>query len=151
MTLANKAQKPNPALGPLKALVGEWVTVGTHPYLPGQVLRGRTTAEWIEGGAFLLMRSEIDHPEMPCGVSVFGSDDGLQELYMLYFDERGVSRRYDVVAEGNTITWHRDDPAFAQRMVLTFLNDGSTIECKGEMKRDGGSWEPDLQLTYARA
>ena len=35
-------------------------------------------------------------------------------------------------------------------MVLTIANDGLRIEAKGQMSRNGKSWEPDLQLTYTR-
>ncbi|MGP8267955.1 MAG: DUF1579 family protein [Beijerinckiaceae bacterium] len=92
----NEAEKQNPALEPFAALVGEWTTVGTHPYVPAKTFHGRGTFEWIEGGAFLLMRSEIDEPEIPSGLAIFGSDNATGEYFMLYFDERGVSRKYNV-------------------------------------------------------
>lgn len=147
----NEAQKPNPALTPFSALVGEWSTLGTHPYFPGKTLHGRTTFEWIEGGAFLMMRSEIEEPEIPSGIAIFGSDDVTKEFFMLYFDERGVSRKYDVVVGNKTITWSRSSAQFSQRMAVTIGDDGATFVSKGEMSRDGGAWEPDLELTYTRA
>jgi len=42
-----------------------------------------------------IMRSEIDEPGIPSGVAIVGSDDATGESFMLYFDERGVSRKYD--------------------------------------------------------
>ena len=147
----NEAQKPNPALKPFSALVGEWSTLGTHPYFPGKTLHGRTTFEWIEGGAFLMMRSQIDEPEIPSGIAIFGSDDVTKEFFMLYFDERGVSRKYDVVVGNKTITWSRSSAQFSQKMALTVSDDRATLVSKGEMSRNGGAWEPDLELTYARA
>jgi hypothetical protein len=63
-------QQPNPALGPLARLVGQWRTTGTHPLIPGTTFHGRTSFEWHEGGAFILMRSEIDEPEIPNAVAV---------------------------------------------------------------------------------
>ena len=42
------------------------------------------------------MRSEIDEPEIPSGLAIFGSDNATGEYFMLYFDERGVSRKYNV-------------------------------------------------------
>jgi hypothetical protein len=89
----HEAAIPNPALKPLSALVGKWRTVGTHPLVPGVTFHGHTSFEWIEGGAFLLMHSEIDEPGIPSGVAVFGSDDSADVWFMLYFDERGVSRK----------------------------------------------------------
>jgi hypothetical protein len=58
--------------------------------LPGKTLRGPTSFAWAEGGAFLVMRSEIDEPEFPSGVAYIGT------------------------------------------------------------RRDGGTWEGDLELTYIR-
>src|SRR6266704_202888 len=100
--VGSEALKPNPALKALEGLVGRWETLGTHPYLPAKTLHGRATFEWIEEGAFLMMRSEIDEPEIPSGVAIFGSDDA------------------------------------------------TTIVSKGEMSKDGGAWEPDLELTYSQ-
>lgn len=148
--IGHEALKPNPAVRPLEGLVGSWKTVGTHPYLPGKTLHGRAAFEWIEGGAFLLMRSEIDEPEIPSGVAIFGSDDATGECYMLYFDERDVSRKYDVSIERNGLRWQRSSPDLSQRMVLTIAADRKTIFSKGEMSRDGGAWEPDLELNYSR-
>ncbi|HET7467220.1 MAG TPA: hypothetical protein VFL29_11165 [Candidatus Dormibacteraeota bacterium] len=145
-----EALQPNPALQALEPVVGTWVTTGTHPYLRGKTLHGRVSFEWIEGGAFLLMRSEIDEPGIPSGMAIFGSDDASREVYMLYFDERGVSRKYDVSFEHNVVRWQRNSPEFSQRMVLTVAEDGKTIVSKGEMSKSGASWEPDLELTYTR-
>jgi hypothetical protein len=52
--IGTKATIPNPALKPFGGLVGEWQTTGSQPYLPGAGLHGRVSAEWLEGGAFLI-------------------------------------------------------------------------------------------------
>ena len=148
--IGSEALRPNPALEPLAPLVGEWRTTGTHPLVPGTTFHGRTSFAWHEGGAFLLMRSEIDEPEVPSGVAVIGSDDAAGTFTMMYFDERGVSRQYTVeVAEGE-VSWHRDEAGFAQRMVFTIAADGGRLDAQGRMARNGGSWEDDLQLSYER-
>jgi hypothetical protein len=148
--IGNKATIPNPALKPFEALVGEWQTTGSHPYVPGVVLHGRTSFDWLEGGAFLIMRSEIDEPHFPDGVVIFGSDDAAKKVVMLHFDERGVSRIYDVTMAGNQLTWWRDDLSFSQRFVITIEDDGNRMISKGEMSRDGAAWEKDLELTFIR-
>ena len=145
-----EAQRCNPALAPLAPLLGEWRTTGTHPLVPGTTFHGRTSFSWHEGGAFVLMRSEIDEPEVPSGVAVIGSDDAAGTATMLYFDEREVSRRYTVEIADGQVSWHRDEAGFAQRMVLTVADDGTRLEARGTMSRDGGPWEDDLQLTYER-
>jgi len=146
--IGGEAKIPNPALQVLAGLVGEWQTTGSHPFVPGLVLHGRASFAWQDNGAFLVMRSEIDEPRFPSGIAIFGSDDALDSTFMLYFDERGVSRKYDVTTNGNVVTWWRDDPELSQRNTLIVAPD--RIEAKGEMSRQGAAWEGDLSLTYER-
>ena len=145
-----EAQRPNPALEPLSPLVGQWRTTGTHPLIPGTTFHGRTSFEWHEGGAFVLMRSEIDEPEIPSAVALVGSDDAAGTFTMIYFDERGISRRYTVEVAPGEVRWDRDEAGFAQRMVVRIAHDGNRLNAQGTMSRDGGPWEEDLQLTYER-
>jgi len=141
----------NPRLQALAVLVGEWATVGTHPMLPGKTFHGHASFTWLESGAFLLFHSHIDEPEIPNGVAILGTDDSNPDAgAMLYFDVRNVSREYRWTISSNVWTWSRDELGFSQRMVLTIANDGLRIEAKGQMSRNGKSWEPDLQLPYTR-
>jgi hypothetical protein len=148
--IGSEAQRPNPALAPLAPLVGVWRTTGTHPLVPGTTFHGRTSFTWHEGGAFVLMRSEIDEPEIPSGVAVIGSDDAAGTFTMVYFDERATSRRYTVEVGDGQVSWHRDQAGFAQRTVVTVAADGSRLDVRGTMSREGGPWEDDLQLTCER-
>ena len=145
----HEAAIPNPLLQPFSVLVGTWQTVGSHPQLPGK-LHGRASFEWLEGGAFMIMRSEIDEPKVPSGIAIFGSDDTTGEYSMLYFDERGVSRRYEVSLRDNVWKFWRNVPGFFQRFTGTLVDDGRTIVGKGELSKDGSTWEKDLDLTYTR-
>ena len=147
--IGSEAAIPNPALKPLDFLVGEWRTEGSHPMLPGKTLHGRTSFAWSDGGAFLVMRSEIDEPEIPSGIGIFGTDDDAKECSMLYFDERGVSRRYSVALRSDQWEWWRDTPGFSQRFTGRLVDGGKRMVGQGEMNR-GDRWEPDLQLTYTR-
>jgi hypothetical protein len=150
--IQNEAAKPNPALEPLGVLVGTWNTLGTHPLVPGKTFHGRTSFAWIEGGAFLIMRSQIDEPEIPSAVAIFGTDDTTGECSMVYFDERGVSRRYEVSLRDNVLYWWRNAPGFYQRFTVRIAADGRTMASSGELSRnDGTTWEPDLELKYTRA
>ncbi|MCA1832121.1 MAG: hypothetical protein ABR548_05125 [Actinomycetota bacterium] len=99
----------------------------------------------------MAMHSEIDEPGIPSGVAIFGSDDSTGEYFMLYFDERGVSRKYEVSLRDNTLRWWRNAPGFSQRFTGAFSYDGRTIVGKGELSKDGVTWEGDLALTYTRA
>ena len=147
--IGHEAAIPNPALKPLGFLVGEWATEGSHPLLPGKILHGRTSFAWSDGGAFLVMRSEIDEPEVPSGIAILGTDMDAQECSMLYFDERGVSRRYTVALRDDQWQWWRDTAGFSQRFTAELVDGGRRMVGRGELNR-GNGWEPDLQLTYTR-
>jgi len=99
-----------PALQPLNRLVGSWVTEATHPAVPGVVVHGTASIEWLEGRRFLILRSRNDHPDFPDAISIIGFTDvdrvgphadestasGGSRLCMHYFDSRGVFRVYEV-------------------------------------------------------
>ena len=147
---SNKAARPNPVLKRLSRIVGDWQTIGKHPYFPDKTLHGRTTFAWAEGGAFLSMHTRMGTPGFPDGIAIFGSDDMLNGCYMLYFDERGTSRKYYVKLLKDGLTWSRDDPKFRQRFTIKVASDGRTMEGKGRMSKDGGRWEDDLSLSFSR-
>lgn len=143
-----KALIPNPALRPFESLIGEWRSTGHHPYFPNAELHGRTVFKWIEGGAFLVVHSELDHPQFPNGVAIFGSDDEAGEYYQMYFDERGISRKYEVTIKEGELKWWRNDEHFSQRFTMIIEKD--VLKVSGEMSRDGGEWEKDLSVMYER-
>ena len=150
MSVTNEAAKPNPKLDGFKPLIGHWTTTGIHPMVPGRTFHGHATFDWIEGGAFLIMRTQVDEPEIPSGIAIFGTDDSNGECSMIYFDERGVSRRYETSMEGNVWKMWRDAPDISQRFAATISADAKTMTSKGELSKNGGEWEGDLELTYTR-
>ena len=149
--IAREASIPNPRLAAFAPFIGTWTTEGRHALLPGTTLHGRATFEWLDGGAFCCMRTKVDDPRIPAGIAILGSDDEAGSFTMLYFDQREVSRRYEVTIDAGVLRWERSSPTLSQRYVLTISADGNTVHSVGEMSRDGGAWEPDLELTYTRA
>ncbi len=142
---------PNPALEELAALVGEWRVEMAFPADPPTVVRGHVTFEWLEGGAFLLMRAGGIEWEGPSGaVAVIGRDDSAETYSLLYFDARGVSRIYAMGFGGGVWTQWRSAPGFSQRFTGTFGDDGNTIAARWEKSSDGSRWEHDIDLTYRR-
>ena len=148
--IAREALIPNPGLKGFKPLIGTWATVGHHPMIPGVTFHGRTTFDWHEGGAFVVMRSEIEEPDIPSGIAIFGSDDQAETLSMLYFDERVVARLYEAKLHPQGLQWWRTTPEFSQRYTITISQDTGTMRGAGEMSRDGRPWSADLGLTYTR-
>ena len=148
--IGKKAFTGNPALESLRILIGTWKSEGTHPLTPDLTLHGRSSFSWLADGAFLIWQSELDAQPFPDGIAIFGSDDSNEQYYLLYFDERKVSRKYEVSIKQNLITWWRNAPEFSQRYTWTISEDGNTITGKGEIAKDGSTWEQDLNLTYTR-
>jgi len=140
---------PNPALEPFRFLIGDWRTSGSHPAVPGRSLEGRTSFSWHHGGAFLLMRSEVDEPGFPDGIALIGTDDGSGRHAMIYFDERAVSRVYQVTIGDEAVTWSRDDPELAQSVTIRAQPGGELVSV-GRMSQRGGPWGDDLSQTFTR-
>jgi hypothetical protein len=116
----------------------------------GVALRGRTAFDWYAGGAFLRMRSEIADTRIPSGITLIGSDDATDHFTMLYFDERGVSRRFETTMEGAVMRWWRMAPGFSQRFTLTVAAEGDSLHGVSALSKDDATWEQDLALTYTR-
>ena len=145
----HEAAIPNPALEAFSVLVGEWNIIGTHRLL-ADTLHGHASFEWLEDGAFLRMDWEIDEPGIPSAIAIFGSDDATEAYFMLYFDERGVSRKYEATLRDNVWKLWRNVPGFSQRFTGTFRENGDTIIGDWELSEDDSTWKRDLELTYTR-
>jgi hypothetical protein len=130
--------------------IGRWETEGSHPMLPGEGIRGTSTFEWLDGRRFVIWRSHYDHAEIPDGIMIIGITDG--QLSMHYFDERGVYRVYAVSLDQSTWRYWRDAsaPDFSQRFTGSFSDDGKAITGRGQLSRDGNTWEEDLALDFQK-
>jgi len=145
--------KSNPALDQLAPLIGEWdieITSMSFDPAPSAVVRGNTSFDWLEAGAFLIQHSEIDHPDFPRSKAVIGADDEAGTYRMLYYDNRGVSRIYRMTFSGGIWTLWRDFPGFSQRFHGTFSEDGRIITARWENSSDGSNWNHDFALTYTK-
>jgi hypothetical protein len=138
----------SPVLDDWEPFIGTWTTEATHPMLPGDAIRGEASFEWLDGRRFVVQRTSNDHPRVPDAISVIGVVDGA--LSMHYYDSRGVARVYEVSLIGDTWRFWRDVPGFAQRVTGIFRDGGNVIESRGELCRDGSTWEDDLSATYRR-
>jgi hypothetical protein len=146
----------------LTRLVGAWTTEASHPAMPGVVVSGRVTVEWLEGARFLIHRGTFEHPQFPDSISIIGvtdrdrdegtgeaSESGRPDLSMHYFDSRGVFRLYSAsIEEGVWRIW-RNAPGFSQRFTGTFDND-DTLEGLWQCSADDATWEDDLRINYRR-
>jgi len=138
-----------PELAAFDPLIGEWTLEATHPMVPGTVVTGRMTYEWLEGERFLIQRSSNDHLDFPDSTSVVGFTD--DELTAHYFDSRGVFRVYRIAMERDTLLIWRDAPGFSQRLEARLSDDGTTLGGVWQLSRDDETWDDDLAITFTRA
>jgi hypothetical protein len=146
---AQRPPQPTSSLQQFAILVGEWNMAGTHPALPATA-HGHSSFEWLVAGALLVWRFDWERGGPPSALSVIGQDDTVKTCSMLYSDERGVARIYQMSLAGGVWKMWRDAPEFSQRVTGTISSDGNTITCHGELSRDGEYWEQDLDVTYTR-
>jgi hypothetical protein len=137
----------DPNLAPFEGLIGTWATAATHPLFDGVVL-GSTTFEWLDGGHFIVERSQNDHELFPDAIGVIGAPEVGDGLVMEYFDSRGVRRTYGVSLEDGVLRIWRDDPTFAQRFSATLGHD--SFEGQWQLARTPGDWQDDLKVSYSR-
>lgn len=153
-----------PALLPLNRFVGNWSSEATHPAMPGVIVRGTVSVEWLEGQRFLIQRARTDHPDFPDSISIIGfterdridksgmapADPGKGQLNMHYFDSRGVFRVYDVSVEQEPWRFWRDAPGFSQRYTGSFADGGNTLIGRWQLCEDGVEWRDDVAISYRR-
>ncbi|MEP6987276.1 MAG: hypothetical protein ABI970_16855 [Chloroflexota bacterium] len=143
------APQPTHPLKQFDVLIGEWDTVGTHPQIESPV-KGHSKFEWLVDGGLLVWHFNWEPKLPPDAVNVIGHDDTGEICTVLYSDERGVSRILQMTLEGNLWKMWRNSPDFSQRMTGEISDDQNTIVVKGELSRDGSTWEQDLDVTYTR-
>jgi hypothetical protein len=143
--------QPTSPLNQFAILVGEWTMVGSHPAFSSEA-HGLSSFTWLKDEALLLWHFDWDEPLPPNAISVIGHDDAVDTdvCSMLYADERGVARIYQISMDEGVWRMWRDSPSFSQRMTGTFSADGNTITWRGELSRDRSNWEQDLDVIYTR-
>ena len=143
--MTTPALPPNPTLRPLDVLIGDWdVNV---PQFPGQ--HGRATFEWLEGGAYLRLRTQAPDPA-PASVMIISGDESSGTYAVLYYDSRGVARVYQMSFTQRTWNIWREAPGFWQRFSGTLSDDGRSIRAAWEKSADGSAWEHDFDLIYTK-
>ena len=149
----NKKLEPNPALKNLEVLIGNWdVELSNASFLPdpSQTVRGKVTFEWVEAGAYLIIRQGDRARDPAFAIWTIGRDESNKEYTALYYANRTVSRIYPMTFEAGTWKMWREAPGFSQRFLGTISKDGKTIRGSWEKSADGHNWEHDFDMTYTR-
>lgn len=143
----------NPALAELQPLVGHWqMELYNAEFLGDRDRRitGSIDTDWIEDGAALRIR-QGDPLHTPAAVWIIGRDDGKSDYAVLYADDRGVSRIYEMSFGDALWRMWRDTPEFSQRFEGRLDPDARTIRARWEKSADqGATWEHDFNIDYTR-
>jgi hypothetical protein len=113
------------------------------PADPSNKILAQVAFDWLEDGAFM-----IEH--FATSTWVIGPDDSNETYSVLYHDERGVSRVYQMSLDKDVWKVWRNAPGFSQRFEGKFSAAGDTITARWEKSFDGSTWEHDFNLTYKR-
>jgi hypothetical protein len=143
--------KLNPALRGLGVLVGNWdVELSGASFLPSPqaVAHVPTSFKWIENGAFLAMYQ--GRKGTPQATWLIGRDESIDLFKVLYSDDRGVSRVYEMSFESGRWRMRRDASGFSQRFHGVLNESRDTITAEWEKSNDGKKWEHDFYVKYTR-
>lgn len=140
----------NDSIARLEPLIGYWDLVLTNSWFLESLdvrVDGWASFEWLDE-SFIVFRWAVE--ETPPAVMVIGRSDARDRDYVLYHDERGVARLFDMELDGRDWTLHREDPDFYQRCVAEIL--GDRIEASWDASEDqGATWRKDFDLILTRA
>ena len=142
----------NPAIKTLEVLIGEWeMELSNTSFLPNKsdTVKGLSTFDVSENSGFLVERQ--GEVPLPWARWIMGRDDSEQNYSVLYFDDRGFSRVYEMSFNDNVWKKWRKAPGFWQRFEGKISNDGNTITAFWQQSADNGqTWKHDFDLTYRR-
>jgi hypothetical protein len=149
----NVSQNPNPALQDLEALVGDWkMELSNASFLPrsSDTVTGHVSIKWLEEGAFLVMYMGSQPLSTPDATWLIGRDESAHNYLVLYYDNRKVSRVYEMSFSDGTWKMWRNSPDFSQRFEGKVSEDGNTITAHWQNSSDGTTWEHDFDVTYMK-
>jgi hypothetical protein len=129
--------------------VGQWsLTITNQWWLddPTTVTSGTAAGTWL-GDSFIRLSAEIDGE--PTWEFVFGRNDARDQFVVLYHDERGVLRVFELTLDGGSWMMSRTDPDFHQRLVGRV--EGDRIVGRADASEDhGATWRKDFDLVFER-
>ena len=140
----------NAALTPLGFLIGKWSVEMAHAALP-KPLNWQDSFEWVEE-SFIMWHWQGNN-EVPKATSIIGRNENKSgNIYtMFYYDNRGVSRIFEMSFESGIWKYARFDPEFSQRFDGIVNEDENVIKGKGEVsENDGKTWKHDFSITFSR-
>ena len=140
----------NPVIARMEPLIGRWDLVLTNAWFLDSLdvrVEGWASFDWLDE-SLIVFRWALG--EVPATVQVIGYSDAQERYQVLYHDDRGVARVFDMTFDGTTWTLLREDPDFHQRFTAEI--EGDRIEGAWDASEDGGeTWRKDFDLIFTRA
>ncbi len=139
------------AMKRLDTFEGEWKLELIHPHY--QSIYGQTSFAWMDGGQFMIQRTNVDRPEFPSSMLVYDYDLNDGTYLQHYFGSRGVARLYNMSLEDGIWKMWRNSSDFSsldfsQRFFGEIKESGNTIHSTWEKSYDGVNWEHDFSIIY---
>jgi len=127
--------------------VGDWnLTITNQWWLddPSTVTSGTASGNWL-GDSFVCLQAEVDG--LPGWEFIFGRSDARDQFIVLYHDERGVLRVFDLILDGDSWVMSRNDPDFHQRLLGRV--EGDRMVGQADASEDqGATWRKDFDLIF---
>lgn len=139
----------NEALERLETLVGSWGLILTNAWFLDSLEeqhQGWATFERLDD-IYVVFRWAVG--DTPPSVCVIGYSDPREQYYMLYHDERGVARVFEMEFGDGRWSLLREDADFHQRFNARI--DGDRITASWDASEDEGeNWRKDFDLLFER-
>jgi hypothetical protein len=140
----------NEALQQLDGLIGDWkLSMADAWFLDEKDIEdaGSASISWLDD-AFVVLSGTLG-TDQSTWRWVIGRSDAREQLVLLYHDERGVCRLFDMTFADGQWTLVREDPDFHQRFIATVEPD--RITGRWEASEDfGTTWRKDFDLIFQR-
>lgn len=139
----------SPALDQLERLIGTWDLTMTNAHfldtLDEQV-RGHASFEWLDE-VLVVFRWGLG--PTPPAVCVIGYSTPEQQYHMLYHDDRGVARIFEVELTEERWSLLREDSDFHQRFEARLETD-KIVGAWEASEDEGKTWRKDFDLVFER-
>jgi hypothetical protein len=151
LAISAQAQMQTPKPGPehkkLDYFVGTWSTDGDikpGPMGPGGKMSGTSHVEWMDGGFFMVMHSDMKGPMgNATGTAFMGYNSDEKKYTYNEFNSMGQADAAMGTVDGDTWNWTSDEKmggmSFKGRYTMKILSPTS-YTFKFEMSQDGSTW-----------
>ncbi|HEX9761581.1 MAG TPA: hypothetical protein VGA97_00650 [Acidimicrobiia bacterium] len=138
------------ALDRLSGLIGTWALTMSNAWFLDSLdekVRGQASFEWLDD-TFVVFRWAVGDTTPPA-LSVIGYSDSRSQYVMLYHDDRGVARVFDMGFADGEWTLLRADSDFHQRFEA-HVEDARIEGAWHASEDEGRTWRKDFDLLFER-